>query len=273
MTTAEFVADESRRRKGFRYAPRSYDLNTAEESRLMALCGSTPETFGGCVDPATFITHAIEEGTRNGISANGGVNMVQWLIVHDLPKIDEAVTVTGEVLDVQDAPRGKITTSEVWYHRANGNLGVTSGRTSLKTDPTKYADPKLRGAGERPAPIIEDPSVLEVVETAQLTPEIVLQYSQSTLNPVHTDMDAANRAGYRAPIIGGAHGVRFLTRAIWDRFAPSSVRMDIRFRRPIFWDDAFEVRVAGDGAWDAICLARDGKVLVEMAITDLVPTR
>ncbi len=47
--------------------------------------------------------------------------------------------------------------------------------------------------------------------------------------------------------------------------------MAIKFRRPIHWDDAFEFRTTGEtDEWSAICLSRGGKVLVEMAIRDLV---
>lgn len=252
---------------GFAYAARRFIPDAAEERRLLAICGTDPALFGGGLDPATFITLAIEEQVRNGISSSGGVNMVQWLVVEDLPRFGEEVTVSGGILSVTEAPRGRVTTAEVLYHGADGRACLTSGRMSLKTDPTRYADPKLRGAGERPAPLIEDPEALEVIGTVQLTPEIVSAYSLNTTNPIHNDMDAAMRAGYRAPIIGGAHGVRYLTRALWSRFTPAHVRMDIRFRRPIHWDDAFEVRVAEDGS--ALCLSRDGKVLVEMAISDL----
>lgn len=256
---------------GYRYAERTFTPDAEDEKRLMAICGTDPDTFRGGVDPAAFITLAIEEQVRNGVSSSGGVNMVQWLEVHDLPRYGEAVTVNGGITDVQDVPRGRTSAAEAEYRGADGRLCIRSGRVSLRTDPNRYADPALRGAGKRPEPVISDPEALEVVGHVQLTPEIVCGYSLRTTNPIHNDMDAANRAGYRAPIIGGAHGVRYLTRAIWDRFAPRKVRMDIRFRRPIHWDDAFDVRVQGQGEWNAICLSRDGKVLVEMAISGLVP--
>lgn len=256
---------------GFAYAERTFTPDAEEEARLLSICGTPADTFGGGIDPAAFITLAIEEQVRNGIRSSGGVNMVQWLVIEDLPRIGEAVTVSGGILEVSDVPRGQVSTAEAHYRGADGRLCLTSGRLSLRTDPKKYADPKLRGAGKRPDPVISDPDALTAIEHVQLTPEIVCAYSLNTTNPIHNDMDAANRAGYRAPIIGGAHGVRYLTRAIWQKFAPTRIRLDIRFRRPIHWDDAFDLRVAGDDDWSAICLARDGKVLVEMAISGLEP--
>ncbi|OWU86146.1 hypothetical protein ATO6_04630 [Oceanicola sp. 22II-s10i] len=256
---------------GFKYAERRFVPNAEDEKRLLGICGIDPMTFGGGLDPATFITLAIEEQVRNGVPSSGAVNMVQWLEVRDLPKFDEEVTVTGGIVEVKEVPRGTTSEAEATYHGSDGRLCLRTGRVSLRTDPKKYADPKLRGAGKRPDPVIADPEALEVIEHIQLTPDIVSAYSLKTTNPIHNDMDAANRAGYRAPIIGGAHGVRYLTAAIWRQFAPKHIRMDIRFRRPIHWDDAFDVRVEGAGEWSAICLSRDGKVLVEMAISELVP--
>ena len=255
---------------GLRYASRVMLIDAASEARLMGHCGIDPTIFHGCIDPSAFILFAIQEGVRNGISSNGGVNMVQGLVQTRPLRLDEKITVTGEILSVQDSPRGRVTTSETWYHGENGELAITSKRTSLKTDPTKYADPNLRGAGERPAPVIGDVSASKTISRVQLNPEDVKGYGRNTTNLIHLDEDAAKRAGYRAPIIGGGHGVRYLTAAIWKAFSPNSINVDIYFRRPLFWDDACDVMVEErDGAWTAMCLAKDGKVATEMRINSI----
>ena len=256
--------------KGLRYVKRVMVVDAANEARLMGHCRIDPATFRGCSDPSAFISFAIQEGVRNGISSNGGVNMVQGLVVNRPLRLDEKITVAGEILDVQSSPRGRVTKSETWYHGENGELGITSKRTSLKTDPTKYADPNLRGAGERPPPVVADVSALKTLGRFTLTPEDVKGYGLNTTNAIHFDEDAAKRAGYRAPIIGGGHGVRFLTEAIWKNFAPKSLDVDIYFRRPLFWDDTFDIMVDDRGGkWSAMCLAKDGKVATEMRINSI----
>lgn len=253
--------------KGLRYKKREWTVDAANEARLMGLCGIDPAVFKGCSDPSAFISFAIHEGVLNGISSNGGVNMVQGLVVSRPLRLDEKLTVTGEILDVQQSPRGRVTTSETWYHGENGDLGITSKRTSLKTDPTQYADPNLRGAGERPAPVVSDVSALRKIGQFTLTADDVKGYGLNTTNAIHFDEDAAKRAGYRAPIIGGGHGVRFLTAAIWKEFSPKSIDVDIYFRRPLFWDDTFDIMVDDrSGKWTAMCLAKDGKVATEMRV-------
>jgi hydroxyacyl-ACP dehydratase HTD2-like protein with hotdog domain len=269
-TMSEYDVEQVTPYKGMRYKTRTMKVNAEDEARLMGLCGIDPAVFRGCSDPSAYISFAIREGDRNGISSNGGVNMVQGLVQSRPLRLDETITVTGEILDVQQSPRGRVTTSETWYHGENGELGITSKRTSLKTDPTQYADPKLRGAGERPAPVVADPSKLRSFGRFTLTPADVVAYGRDTTNPIHTHQDAAERAGYRAPIIGGGQGVRFLTAALWKEFAPQAIDMDIYFRRPLFWDDSFDIMVEeAGGKWTALCLAKDGKVATEMRVNSM----
>ena len=68
--------------KGMRYKKREWKVDAANEARLMGLCRIDPAVFKGCSDPSAFISFAIQEGVLNGISSNGGVNMVQGLVQH-----------------------------------------------------------------------------------------------------------------------------------------------------------------------------------------------
>lgn len=266
MTNAATVQD-IKPVKGFRYAERVMVVDPAEEARLLGHCGIDIALFGGNVDPAAFISLAIQEGVRNGISANGGVNMVQGLVQHRPLRLGEDIVVTGEILDVEQAPRGTVTTSETWFANARGERAITAFRRSLKTDPTKEADPNLRGAGTRPDAVVTDVMALKELGATTLTPDDVRGYGLRTTNYLHTEPEAAKRAGYRAPIIGGGHGVRYMTAAIWRTFNPTTLDMDIYFRRPLFWDDRFTVRVDDRGGkWRSICLAKDDKIATEARI-------
>jgi len=243
--------------KGFRYQERVMVVEPAEEARLLGHCGIDVALFGGNIDPAAFISLAIQEGVRNGISANGGVNMVQSIVQHRPLRLGQDIVVTGEILDVEQTPRGPVTTSETWFANAKGERAITAFRRSLKTDPTRAADPNLRGAGKRPDPVIADPTALREIETHTLTPEHVRGYGLRTTNYIHTEPEAAQRAGYRAPII-------------WRKFNPSTIALDINFRRPLFWDDSFTVCVDDrSGQWKSICLAKDNKVATEARLADI----
>mgnify|MGYP003347011109 CR=1 FL=1 len=64
---------------GLRYCERQLVIDAAEQARLLGLCGIDPAVFGGMVDPVAFITIAIREGVRNGVSSKGAVNMAQTI--------------------------------------------------------------------------------------------------------------------------------------------------------------------------------------------------
>jgi hypothetical protein len=248
---------------GYRFQAREMTVEGAEQARLVGLCGIDPGIFGDAIDPAGFISLAIQEGVRNRIHANGTVNMVNSLRQDRQMKLGEPLTVSGEVLSVVEVPRGRVATSEVWFSGADGNRALTSRRSSLRPDPAKAG---TRGAGERPDPVIEDVGRLEKIGTYTLTPEGVKAYT-GPHNPIHFDPEAARRAGFRAPIIGGGQGVRFITASIWQRFKPQTLELDIYFRRPIYWDDSVTVMAdAHGGTWRAICLVKDDKVATEARI-------
>jgi len=248
---------------GYKFESRPMTVEAADQARLIALCGIDPGVFGECMDPAGFISLAIQEGVRNRIHANGTVNMVNSIVQRRQLRLGEPLTISGEVLEVREVPRGRVATSEVWVCGTDGERALTSLRSSLRPDPSRAG---TRGAGERPAAVVEDPARLKTVATFTLNPEQVKAYG-GPHNPIHVDPVAAQRAGFRAPIIGGGQGVRFITAEIWKRFRPQVLELDCYFRRPIYWDDTFSVMVDEHaGLWRAICLARDGKVATEARI-------
>ena len=116
--------------------------------------------------------------------------------------------------------------------------------------------------------MISDVSGLERLSSHRLTPDQVRAYSTEG-NSIHYEMAAANRAGFRAPLIGGGMGVHYLMAAVWAKRPPASLDFDIYFRRPIFWNDGFFVAVRPDRT--AICLAHEetNKVLTEARINAL----
>jgi len=251
---------------GLEYEQRSFTMDAVEQNRLLSLCGIDPAVFGDVVDPVAFITLAIREGVRNGVSSAGAVNMAQTITQHHRLRLGEPITVGGGILTVEDVPRGRVAFSETWFAGADGRRAITSTRMSLRPDPAKAA---VRGTGHKPTPVIQDVSVLKEVNRITLTPECVTSFTGPG-NPVHTDPEVAKKSGYRAPIMGGSQGMRYLSAEIWRRFKPRVLDLEIFFLRPIFWDDTFAVMVEeSSDKWGAICLAKDNKVMVEARIRQL----
>lgn len=252
---------------GLTYADRAMTVESAVEHRALTTCGIDPAIYGATVDPTTFISRAIAEGVRNGVHANGTVNMAQRLVQHAPLHLDEALTVSGRILDVSPVPRGKVAISETRFTAGDGARRVMAGRRSLRPDPDKAG---VRGAGDVAPPVVRDVTALRPLGDVALTPDMVKGYDSEAINPIHSVPEAAIKAGFRAPIIGGGMGVRYLMAEIWKRFSPRALDIEVYFRRPIFWDDTVTIRVEEQGGtWTAICLAKGDKVATEARINSL----
>jgi hypothetical protein len=248
---------------GFEYQKDVVLVESDYQRERIRTCGIDPDIFAGTVDPSFYIGLAIRAGVASGISAEGNVNMLQSLLQHRPALLDEPLTVRGRITAVTPVPRGWTVDTDVWFEDERGARVITARRRSLKPDPAKGK----RGAGDRPPPVLTAPDAGTVLASHQLTPEIVVNYSEEG-NSIHYDLAAAQAAGFRAPLIGGGMGVHYLIAALYAEGIREQLDLDIYFRRPIFWDDGFDVVMAADGG--AIGLTRrDGeqiKVLTEARI-------
>ncbi|MEZ5557954.1 MAG: hypothetical protein R3E86_05330 [Pseudomonadales bacterium] len=251
---------------GFEYLPDTIEVSPAHQAEKLEACGLDADIYAGLVDPSFFIGIAIHAGIRSGISAEGNINMLQSLVQHRPARLGEPLAVRGRITAVTQVPRGRTIDTDVWFADARGERVVTARRRSLKPDPDRAG---TRGAGERPAAVIEDVAALTSLADYELTPDRVRAYSMEG-NSIHYELDAAQRAGFRAPLIGGGMGVHYCMAALWSRFQPETLDLDIYFRRPIFWDDRFTVAARQHGSrWSAIGLVKEGKVLTEARINAL----
>jgi hypothetical protein len=235
---------------GFEYLPSTISIEAADQHDKLTACGLSSSLFGDRVDPSFFIGEAIHAGINSGISAQGNVNMLQSLIQHRPAGLGEPLHVVGHITAVEVVPRGRTIDTEVIFESASGERVITANRRSLKPDPSQAG---TRGAGHRPPPVVTDLNALETLSEHALTPEAVMGYSREG-NSIHYDLDAAKAAGFRAPLIGGGMGVHYLLAALMEKSAPEYLDLDIYFRRPIFWDDRFQVMLSPAG--EAICIAR-----------------
>ncbi len=222
--------------EGFEYNESEVLVTGEYQAEKLELCGIDPDLFKGTVDASFFIGLAIRAGVASGISAEGNVNMLQSLVQHRPARLDEPLRVRGRITAVTPVPRGRTIHTDAWFEDTAGQRVITARRTSLKPDP----EASSRGAGDRPAPVLTNPGAATVLASHTLTPDLVVAYSEEG-NSIHYDLAAAQRAGFRAPLIGGGMGVHYLLAALYAEQPPSSFDLDIYFRRPIFWDEMFNV--------------------------------
>ena len=262
--------------KGFNYLPDTVAVTAGHQVDKLLACGIDAEIFAGYVDPAFFIGIAIHAGINSGISAEGNINMLQSLRMHRPVVLDEELAVKGQILAVTEVPRGLRIDTDVWFEDAQGQRVISAPRTSLRPDPrraqskSQSADvndknkdkDKAKGAGERPQAVVDDLSALAFLASYQLTPEGVRAYSMEG-NSIHYEMEPAQKAGFRAPLIGGGMGVHFLMAELWRGHkhsgGPQAFDAEIYFRRPIFWDDCVGVYSRADEqtGWNAMALLKE----------------
>jgi len=247
---------------GFEFEPEEVIVTQAFQSERLTACGLDNQSLNGFVDASFYIALGIRAGISNGISAEGNVNMLTSLIQHRPVRLGEPLTARGSILRVTDVPRGQAIETDVWFEDQDGRRAISAPRQSLRPSPNKAAN---RGAGARPEPVIDNIDELTRFDTYRLTPQQVKAYSTEG-NSIHYEMESANKAGFRAPIIGGGMGVHYLVHTLLKQCAPTSFDLSIYFRRPIFWDAEFVVAAA---PWRAIALLSDAKVLTEARINNL----
>jgi hydroxyacyl-ACP dehydratase HTD2-like protein with hotdog domain len=253
-------------REGYEFQAGVVIVSAAHQQEKLTACGLAPAVFGDNVDPSFYIGLGIQAGIKNGISAEGNINMLSSLTQYRPIQLNEELTSHGYIESVTDVPRGKAVSTQVWFEDTQGRKVISVPRKSLKPDPVKKG---AKGAGKRPAPVVENVEALTPVAQHELQPDRIKAYS-SEGNSIHYEMEAANKAGFRAPIIGGGMGVHYLMASIWQSYQPRVIDLEIYFRRPIFWDDQFSVAVdERANPWPAVALVREGKVLTEARINKI----
>ena len=137
---------------GFELEPQEIIVTRDVQAEKLSACGLNSDGLDGWVDASFYIGLGIQAGIASGISAEGNVNMLTSLIQHRLVRLDEPLTVHGRITGVTDVPRGQTIETDVWFEDANGHRAISAPRKSLR--PKNNA--KTSGAGDRPAPVIED---------------------------------------------------------------------------------------------------------------------
>lgn len=232
------------------------------QNAKLASAGIEPSRFAEFCDPAFFIGLSIQAGIDSGISAEGNINMLTQLIQHQKVLLGQPLEVCGEITSVDSVPRGHRISTSVWFRSLSGEAMISVHRVSLKPELNLKVE---RGAGDRPDPVVPDVRVLRRASTYQLTPESTKAYSREG-NAIHYELEAAQKAGFRAPIIGGGQGVHFLTAEVWEQ-GIDSLDFSVYFRRPIFWDQSLWVGV--DPKMQSMALVSEEKVLTEIRINSL----
>ena len=249
-------------RPGFAFAPATLDIAPAYQRDLHGFCDIPPERWGDRIDPTFLARYPIRVIGQTLFASHPGrgyVHMVHRIRQTAPARLGDKVAVTGRFTAVDPVPRGWIMQAAFDYRLPDGSTALRVEPQALMADQSRMPEP-----GERkPRPAAALDGGFAMLTRKMLTPEKVLGYCGDTDNKIHTDPDYAQRFGFRAPITAGNQIVNFLLEGLAIETPPDSFDVEIRFLRPVFWDDTIVVegRRGDDGKLQALRAVNEaGKV-------------
>ena len=220
---------------GFAFETVEFAVERAFQEAKLRAAGIDAGRYGDRADP-TFLGHgALKAMHESGISILGQVHMTQRFRLRGPVRLDEPLTVAGEVTRIDAVPRGRQVWCRFSYRDREGREVCRTERSGLRPDPARKRGP---GGGADPP----DEEGFREVAGHRLTPEGVAAYSDDTLNAIHNDPEVAARYGFRAPIAAGLMGIHYYVAALSGDGMPERLDLAIRFLRPMFWDDRLSLQ-------------------------------
>lgn len=274
MSATAPTAPAYRVEPGYVFPEEPIHLEASEQRRLHGHCGIPDDRYGGTCDvgllarrPILLNTAAIQ-ACRPGVAP---VHTVQRIRQHMPVSLGETLSLRGEYVAVDEARRGYVARSRWQYRRGDGTVVLTVEPDVLLVD----ADRKpQKGSGSRrpDAAPAELQANWETLARKECTPDSTCGYCLNTTNLIHTDPDTARRFGFRAPIIAGNQTVNFVLEALALQARPRSFDIEVRFRKPVFWDEGIDIqgRHGPDGKLAEIRVVNDQGVVVADATVNAV---
>jgi len=246
--SGEATRPESDLVPGFEFEPWQVSIDAEFQARKLGCCGIDPALWGDVTDPSHFAMLTIKHVRRNGFSINGSVHRTQRYEQREPIRLGEPLEMRGRVVGIDEAPRGTLFHARFELVRPDGSVPMTLERTSVRMK--QDGERKGPAAGGKAAGDNPDAGFngLPVIGEKQLTPEGVGNYSDDRMNRIHDDPEVARHFGFRAPIAAGIMASHIMMEALARDGSgpPRELEMEIRFRRPMFWDELLTVH--GDRA-------------------------
>ncbi|MCH9670198.1 MAG: hypothetical protein K0U93_02005 [Gammaproteobacteria bacterium] len=255
---------------GFEYPQWEVRALAADQAEKLACCDIDPATYGNRADITYFAHESIMATKHAGITINGSVHMEQTFELRQPVYLGEPLIIRGSVIGVEPDPRGHRIRSQFDFVRPDGTVPLSTERMSLRIDPDAGTTGPV-GSSQT----ITEPRLAELVRVGekQLHPERVAKFSLDAENLIHSEPEVAKAFGFRAPIAGGLMAVRFMMEALSASGPPDEIRMVVRFRRPMFWDERLDLFADVDEApMQTLAVAKaDGKIANMATVERFVP--
>ena len=259
-------------RAGFEYPDWDCQVTPETQARKLACCDIDPALYGDRADITHFALATVLSAKRAGLPVNGRVHMTHRFVQDEPIMLGETLTVRGRDIAVAPDRRGRIVTSQFEFVRPDGSVPLRAERSSLVQDASLAAAARPT-ITKKPAPADPTEGLTKIGEK-QLVPKKVAAYSDEAENLIHSDPETARRFGFRAPIAAGLMAIRFMMEALSRNGPPDRLKIDIRFRRPMFWDEKLSIwaRYAADDPSRIAAIAvinEEGRLANDAVIEDV----
>ena len=248
---------------GTRFPVFSSHVDQARQAHCHRTTDVTGEDFTDLADVSLFAQDVSRAVTKAGLPNDGRVLVRHRLFQTGHVRLDEALSVEGEIGPYGEGPRGRYLNCRTAFRRAN------------RTVPLRMATEHLLPYGEVPVPRTktaverEDPRLgMQPVGNLNLNPEKVMAYAKEVGNRIHSDPEFAQARGYRAPLAQGLMQLTALHGAIVMRAMPWEMDLETRFLRPVFWDCQLTLYSDPLGRLYR-CVDQDGKLTAEAKLHHL----
>lgn len=260
---------------GYVFPEETIRLDAAEQRRLHGHCGIPVTRYGEICDVGLLARRPILHNTEAIQASRPGfapVHTVQRIRQHRPVTLGETLRLTGEYVAVDEARRGYVARSRWRYRRADGTIVLTVEPDIMLVGAGKPRETGNRTGRSADSPPPEPAADWQPLARKECTPDSTCGYCLHTTNLIHTDPETAKRFGFRAPIIAGNQMVTFMLEALALQARPTSFDIEVRFRKPVFWDDGIDIEGcrSADGKLTAIRAVNDDGVVVADATVNAV---
>ena len=239
---------------------------------MHACCDIPNGRWGDRVDPGLLAHEPFRLMGRRASAQHPGwgyVGMGHRIRMLAPVRLGDPLEMTGTVTAVEPAARGTVLRAAFAFAVPDGACRLVIEPEALMLDPARAGE--RSESGRAPA---EESAGFAPVATKVLTPDAVRGYCADNDNRAHTDPEHARSLGFRAPIAAGNQLVNFHLDALALLLGrpPEALDVEIRFRRPVFWDETLtvEARRDEDGLPSALRLCNGaGKVASTCAVRAL----
>ncbi|KGF68610.1 hypothetical protein LL06_15430 [Hoeflea sp. BAL378] len=252
------------------YRRRSVRHDETYQAVRLKAAGVDPSLYGDAAETGLFGLDCFDSMVDAGCNIDGYVFLSQTYRLIRAPALDEKLEIDGYVRDLAETSRGPVASEIYRFSDSQGRVCLESELTGLLALPHGVV---AEGAPALPRRDAQPADGWEMVQEKRVTPDDVRLFSQDVGNEVHFDVEFARQHGFRAPIAQGIMSAVWLLSAIYGLGVdPVRFNVDIRYLRPVFWDDyaSLWVRRRPDGSIAMVqCRNQDGKVTADLTVLSM----